>query len=445
MHSSNVAAQLVSHVAGFRDGAWDRLVKRRAELCLLDSLGCFSAGRSLQHYALCANVARQLFGAASDGSRPSPFLMAYLYGQAANALDYDDTLLGHPGAPVIGAVLAAGARGNLPVDRLLRGMAAGYEVHGILAAAATPSRERAAQVRSVGVWDTVAASIGAGIALGLEDGILQRAIGIAVPHSLLPYTAKWYERPVPGMKNNFGWAAAGAVLSIDLALAGQTGITNALDGDAGMWRMAGSDRWEFVRHQGGKPAMLRVAFKPFPVCWHMQEYLKTFSNMLASMPADEQIAGITLAGPQEIEKFCRAEILGSADIAFSLPAAFSLMISRIAPGPAWDSFDDRADALRFRALFRHQRSEDRTLSLRMRSGLDLTATVDTSDSSDPAPWGLNEDGVLEKHRRLADTDLQLAAAALLDANQSGGEAMNRFYAVLECMTAKASNGGRTEA
>jgi 2-methylcitrate dehydratase PrpD len=436
-NNSNTAARLVDHLGRYRDDAWTPHIRRRAQLCLLDSLACFSAGRTLRHHAPSAQVAGLLFGAGPQGGPTSPFLMAYLYGQAANALDYDDTLLGHPGAPVIGAVLAVAARAGLGADQVLRGIAAGHEVHWVLAAAAIPTRDRAAQVRSVGVWDTLAGCLGAGVALGLDDAVLERAIGVAVSHSLLPYTGKWYERPVPGMKNNLGWAAAGAVLSLDLALAGQTGVTDALDGDTGMWRMAGSDRWEFDRSLAGKAAMERVAFKPYPVCWHMQEYLKRFDGLLSCIAADDTIAAVTLTGPPEIEKFCRAALSGPADIAFSLPAAFSLMIEGIVPGPRWDSFDDDAHELRHRELFQYRQSERRMLAIRTRSGRTMEADVDTSDFSDPAAWGLDEAGVLDKHRRLAAAPLQNAAAAFLASDAAAPD--GGFYAVMSACTTEAKS------
>jgi len=437
--ASSVSAQLVAHIGRFRDGKWEPGVKRRTELCLLDSLGCYSAGRSLKHFAPGATAARRLLGLnqneSHSGMANSPFVMAYLYGQAANALDYDDTLLGHPGAPIIGAVLAVGAREQLSTDRLLRGIAAGYDAHWILSAAAVPSQERGAQVRSVGVWDTVAASIGVCVALGHEDWMIERVIGVAVSHSLLPYTAKWYDRPVPALKNNLGWAAAGAVLSVDLAMAGQTGVTNALDGDTGMWRMAGSDRWDLDQNLWVKPAVLRVGFKYFPACWHLQEFIKTFSSLLASIAPDDEVVDIVLTGPVEVEKFCRPEISGSADIAFSLPAAFSLLISKVVPGPLWDSVDDQSDVLGYRDKFRYQCSASRGISLRTRSGLEFAAAVDVSDRFDLANWGLDESGVVNKHERLTDPMLRAdtAAALALREDSSADGVLHRFYRSIERM------------
>ena len=42
---------------------------------------------------------------------------------------------------------------------------------------------QAAHVRSVGVWDTVARSIGLCVALNLDDLRIERVIGVAVSHS----------------------------------------------------------------------------------------------------------------------------------------------------------------------------------------------------------------------------------------------------------------------
>ena len=163
MNEGTLSAELINRTRSFADASWDPATRRRTELCLVDSIGCFSAGLRLKHFNPSAVVASSLFGtsnAVDDISSISPFQAAYLYGQAANALDYDDTLLGHPGAAIIGAILAVAIRAKLSMDRLLRGIAAGYEAHWIMASSAIPSRERATLVRSVGVWDTVAASIG---------------------------------------------------------------------------------------------------------------------------------------------------------------------------------------------------------------------------------------------------------------------------------------------
>ena len=411
--NSNVEDLLLSHVRELRDDKWDSATLRKTKLCLLDSLTCFSTGRSLQQFVPHVAVADRFLQSGTNGERPtpSPFAIAYLYGQAANALDFDDTLVGHPGSAIIGAILAVGIENRLSTDQLLRGIAGGYEAHWILGTTAAPTSERATQVRSVGVWDTVAASIGVCIALGLDDQALKSVIGIAAAHSILPYTAKWYERPVPAIKNNLGWVAAGAIMSAELVLAGQTGLTNVLDGHTGMWRMAGSDRLTIEPNFYDRPAVLRVGFKQFPACWHIQEHVRTFSHVLTSLTPGDEILEIVIAGPPEIEKFCEPDIFGTADIAFSLPAIFSLLISGVEPGPRWGSFHSTSHELRFRDLFRYQPSTSTEICIRTKHCGIRSAPIANSDSFDLGAWGLDENGVIAKHDRLTDTALRTAAAS----------------------------------
>lgn len=435
-----ISSQLISHIAQFRDDPWDSPVRRRTALCLLDSLACYSAGRSLKHFGPIATVASGLFGI-SEISTPSAFATAYLYGAAANLLDYDDTLFfGHPGAAIIGAVLSVAARDNLSTDRLLRGIAAGYEAQWLLSAAAAPSPERGALVRSVGVWDTVAASIGISVALGLDDGMIERVLGVAVAHSLLPYTGKWYERPVPSLKNNLGWASAGAVLATDLAIAGKTGVTNALEGDTGMWRMAGSDRWNLDPSLFDKTAVLRVGFKRYPVCWHLQEYLKTLSDLLEMMAPGDEVIELVLSGPPAIERFCQLEVLSPTDIAFSLPAAFSLLISGVEPGALWAAFSEGDPVLRYRDIFRFELSDERALTLRTKGGSELKLEVTPSDHSDLAVGGLDEHGVIAKSQRLTAPELHTATLeALEDGESASGGNPDRIYSAFLATIARPPN------
>lgn len=430
------SARLISHLRQLGCSPWDASVLRRTRLCLLDSLACYCAGRALPHSLPGAQIAMGLFGAAQNLALRSPFTTAYLYGQAANALDYDDTLFGHPGAPIIATVLAVAARDSLSADRLLRGIAAGYEAHAILCAAAAPSREHAAQVRSVGNWDTVAAALGAGIALGLDDDVLERSVGVALAHSLVPYTAKWYERPVPAVKNNMGWIAAGAVLSLELARAGICGITRPLDGNSGMWRMVGSDRWSFEQQFSAKPAVLRTGFKQFPACWHLQEYLKAFSGLLDSLASGDDVKEIVVMGPPDVEKFCPPRLTGTADVAFSLPATFDLLMRGIEPGPRWD-FYDAAGVVH---AFRYERSQARSIQVQTRAGREVTVQVGHCDGADLAASGLDEAGLLAKYKRLVDPAVGAEALEAIGLDAPLDAVPQRLYAALGALVSQVPSG-----
>lgn len=233
---------MLSLLGRYRDDAWDEAVLARTRRCVADSLGCYVAGLGLLYFKRSVTgMKASLLPSGKDRLGLSPLMMAYIYGQAANALDYDDTLYGHLGGSIVAAVLSVAISNKLSLDRFLRGVAAGYDASTFLSFATSPSEERGAKVRSVSNVDIMARSLGVVVALGLNDNLMERIIGIAVGHTVIPYVGKCYERPVPGIKNNMGWTAVGAVILLALAQAGQTGINNSLDGDNGFWLMVGSD------------------------------------------------------------------------------------------------------------------------------------------------------------------------------------------------------------
>jgi hypothetical protein len=225
----------------------------------------------------------------------------------------------------------------------------------------------------------------------------------------LPYTAKWFDRPVPSLKNNLGWAGAGSVLAVSLAIGGKTGVTNALEGENGMWRMAGSDRWDLREALFDRPAVMRVGFKAYPACWHLQSFLKAFSILLEEIPAGHKVAEIVISGPPADEKFCKPEIKVATDTAFSLPAEFSLMMSGIEPGPKWAMVADGEEGdivFQHRDLCHYRRSAERSLTVRTDRGAELQRSVAISNRADMSPEGLDEAGVLAKHERLAASTLK---------------------------------------
>jgi len=176
------------------------------------------------------------------------------------------------------AALAAAESGGGTLTDAARGMVAGYEVHRTLSTAAHPSASHSAMVRGFTSWESVAAAAAAAVA---RSAPVDAAMRLAATHAPVPYLGKWYERPVPTVKNNLGWAAAIGVMSAELAEHGADGITDMLDGPSGFWRMAGSDRWEWATPAGDPAAIGRLGFKYFPACWHIQEQLGAVSGLLA--------------------------------------------------------------------------------------------------------------------------------------------------------------------
>lgn len=425
----NTPEVLIPHLARFRDDDWDCAVLERTKLCLADSLACVWSGVGLRHFLQSLEGFKK-----ASHTAVTPDAIAYIYGQGANAFDFDDMLEGHPGAPIIATIMAVAIGNELSLDRVLRGIAGGMEAHDFLCRASIPSPQRGGIVRSIGVWDTISAALGALIALGADNMAIEQAIGVAAAHSYLPWTGKWYERPVPAMKNNMGWVAKGALLSVQLVLTGQTGITNVLDGKNGMWAMAGTDSWKpSKRLLEEKPAILRLGFKQYPACWHLQEYLKSFEGLLEKLEEDEPVIRVSIAGPKDVEKFCDGRPIGTADLAFSLPALFSLLAAGVKPGPEWEEVVVR------KLEWSYQEQEERGIHMTTPRRT-ISASVRLSAGHDLASSGLDAEGVLKKFDRWGPKNDALTAFMKGGSNVSAVAAQKGLYdAVTELVTALLKN------
>lgn len=342
--------------------------------CLLDHMACLVEGALTPQFVYPAWLAKwQDDGTAAisvDGTVAPAAIVAYINGQAANSLDFDDTLVGHPGAAIISAAAAVASSVGASVESLLRAIAAGYEVHWRLVRAGRPSDTRAEQVRGIAVWETIAAALAAGIVARLSEVELRRVVSLAAVHAVPPFVAKWYERPIPTVKNNLGWAALGGVMSAELASLGARGIPSALDGPTGFWQIAGSDRWDWAgASRAGRDAVGRVAFKRYPACWHLQQYLFAADSHRTELTAALRTGcELVCAGPRDLEKFIDPAPSGPADVAFSLPWCLALILSESPPGLSWlqASDSDNAKCERLSKAIRYVHSDTRWLGIRDR-------------------------------------------------------------------------------
>ena len=314
-------------------------VVERARECVLDSIGCMLAGSRIAEIRTPVDLVLHLAqstGAAVpglSGRYPAPFA-AYAAAQFANGIDADDTVLGvgHPGAAVIGAALALAQTERSSSDDLFLAVATGYEVAIRIGRSITPSPARAEQVRGHS-WAVFGAAAAAAKLLRLDTARIATALGLAAQHALVPFVGKWYERPITGLKNNYGWAAAGGVLAALYAAHGVPGTPRVLDGDSGFWAMAGSDRWrpELVIDRAETSfAILDVEFKPYACC----RYLHTVLDALDSIRAQfgdaihpDSIRTITVRSGRMIERFADYEPRSILDAQFSLPYVVSLHVS----------------------------------------------------------------------------------------------------------------------
>ena len=385
--AQSVTMRLAAQLAELNPAHLPDDVVSAARACLLDSLGCMLGGTRVPEVTLAVRLVLG-WGRASEaavpglgGRYPAP-LAAYAAAQLANALDYDDTVLGvgHPGAAVVATALAVGQARRAGGAQLLRAIVGGYEAAIRIGRAIAPRRERAREVRGHS-WAVFGATAAAAALLGLEAGETAEAFGLAAQHALVPTVGKWYERPISPLKNNYGWAAAGGILAATLVAEGARTHRGILDGESGFWVMASSDRWQpdvALDGLGTDFAILRVEFKPFAACRYMQTALDAVGQIIARHdPAPGAVREVVVRAAARAHVFADYAPGTLLDAQFSLPFAIAaLLLGR--PLTRFDPGDDELCELARRVRIETDPDAERQASF---SGLPAAVEFRLDDDS----------------------------------------------------------------
>lgn len=336
----------------------------KLKLHLLDALGCGWAtsgtpAASLAHAAtglLGGDGACHVFGAPRLYSAPAA---AFANAMLINGLDHDDGVeidgkgLGHPGATLVSAAMAALDQSPRAVEGrvFLAALAAGFEVNNRLIHALQPSAARFAQVYGVAQHQAIGAAVVAGRILGLHDEAFSQAVGLAATLTCLPSLHKynWQARPLVTLKDGVAAAAQAGVQAALLAQLGFIGSHDVLDGPQGYWRMIGSDRFDaevLVRGLGTQWYIDHGSFKRYPAC-------RWLACALECMAAIVQATGWPVEEIDEIEVRTFARLAGDfmdaaphspVEAQFSLPYTLAAIAVRCPPGADWYAEETLRDA-----------------------------------------------------------------------------------------------------
>lgn len=170
------------------------------------------------------------------GTRVSAHMAAFANGVAGHCLELDDdhnTMVGHPGVPVLPAVIAAGERVGANGKQLLLGTTIAYDVVNRTAMAVKAGVLHGKGFHPTGTNGAFGATAGAAKMLGLSEAQIMNAFGICGSQSsgLIQGTDEgvWTKRFNPG------WAAHNGVTSSTLAQMGFTGPTEVFEGRHGWY------------------------------------------------------------------------------------------------------------------------------------------------------------------------------------------------------------------
>jgi 2-methylcitrate dehydratase PrpD len=280
----------------------DRLpaaVLERASQLLLDCVGLCVAARRMDYVqalvASCADAPGRCTAIGHPG-RLDPYSAALINGTAIHGEDFDDTFEGgivHSGAVVVPAVLAACEQHGRDGRAMRAGMVAGLETMCRLSLVA-PKRIHTAGFHPTSVLGHIAATAGAGVALGLDARQLASAFGIASSFAggVIEYLAdgSWTKRMHPG------WAAQAGLRAAAMARHGYFGPQTAFEGVHGLFNGFAHSRdlafTELVDGWDDRWHCADIAFKPYACGTMAQPYIDCALRLAARGVRHEDVVDI---------------------------------------------------------------------------------------------------------------------------------------------------------
>jgi 2-methylcitrate dehydratase PrpD len=346
-----VTKELVDYTMGTKFEDYPKEVIEKTKMLILDNIGCALGGSKTAlgdavitpFVSMGGSEEATIIG---SGIKAPCIQAAFVNGTTANALDYDDTLLGigHPGSSIIPAALAIGEWKNISGKDIMNAIITAFDVGDRIGLGIQPTYERLQKVWGVGTWQTFSAVIAAGKTLNLNSDKMINAFGVAGATAPLPNTQKWgwglSERPIHWVKEPTGWPCWTGTLAAILADNGFIGNKYILDGDNGFWIMAGSDKCDYeimTRGLGSEYEVVNnIAIKPYSSCrWQHAalDCIKLLKQKHDLKPEDVKEIII-----HAFAWVCTHEVYGPkemVDAQFCIPYTSTMIMMGYHPGPAW--------------------------------------------------------------------------------------------------------------
>jgi len=309
-------------------------VVNQAKLALKDALGVALAGSKSR----AARVVREfttLFPMSpaeatlwGQPGRTSCLWAAWANAMAASSLDADDghrRPLGHPGAVIVPAAVAAAERAGASGRQLLEGLIVGYEIG--LRAGMFINRRHDQYYHGSGTWGGLGAAAAGAKILGLDGESCLNALGLAEGHVPLSLIMGWIEmRRPPEIKEGIGW---GSLVGLSAALLAECGLL-------GTFSLADQAEGEVLtRGLGQDYQLLRLYFKGFPACrWTHAAIEGALKARAEHALKPEEVTRITVATHAKACRLDSARPRTIEEAEYSLPFLVGAALVHGRVGPA---------------------------------------------------------------------------------------------------------------
>jgi len=275
-----IAEAFADFAAGLRSQDIPAELREKAQLHVLDTIGCALAGADSDFARHSLAALKRLgdgSGSTAIGQRGGLGLRdAILFNAGlAHMLDFDDThmpTLNHVSVSAIPLALALGARENVSGQDFLAAYLVGAEISARAGLGVDGPAFLHRGLHPTAILNVFGASLAAGRLLGLDAGQMAHAQGIAL--SFAAGTMEWQRDGAAAKRLHPGAASVAGLTAASCAGEGITGPRLPYEGRAGLYAIhlgadAPIDRAAMTAGLGERWAFADVCIKPFPLVHHV--------------------------------------------------------------------------------------------------------------------------------------------------------------------------------
>lgn len=339
----DLSAVFSQHVANTTYAALPAEAARAARSAIIDSVAAILAGADAPGIASVVDLVGSWTGR-SEALIPfvnqpvSAVAAAWATGAMARARDIDDVhdaTGDHPGiGAVVGALVAAQAKGGVPLEDLVVAVALGVDV--VLRLRAGGRTPPAELPWTTGTYAPLAAAVAAAKIWGLDAQCLRHALGIGF--TTMSNTRQPSLDGALAHRVHHGLAISNGIAAVKLAMSGITGPRDSIEGPWGYYRAfehGDYDREAVIQGLGEFFRGVEVRIKLYPCCAHTHFAIQNTISMAAEenvSPADvkEVVAFINERGYKSVCSPLETKVRPQSpvDAQWSLPFVTAVALAR---------------------------------------------------------------------------------------------------------------------